>query len=185
MMALGADSILMGPTSELGPIDPQVLTYNSAGQPIWRPAQSYLDGLEQIRKSVAEEIKNTGNPQLNPTYYPLLSQLDPALLDWCAKALNRAAEFAEKWLSRHMLKEQPDVAKQVAQRLVDARKYQSHGMVINWKDAEELGLKIVRLKEEELFWQKIWRLYLAYDVKCRGAQIAKLFEGRKVSVGAS
>lgn len=84
-----------------------------------------------------------------------------------------------------MLKERPDVAKAVAKRLVDARTYQSHGMVIDWREAGQLGLNVVRLKEEELLWQKVWRLYLAYDVKCRGSNLAKLFEGRKVSIAAN
>ncbi len=176
MIALGSDSIIMGAASELGPIDPQIQTFTPDGQPIWRAAKSYLDGLEQIKNAVANE------GQLNPAYYPLLSQLDPALLDWCSKAIDRAEEYAEKWLSAHMLKERPDVAKEIAHRLVDAQQYRSHGMVINWKDAQDLGLTITHLKDEEELWQQIWRLHLAYEVKCRTSGVAKIFESRRVSV---
>jgi hypothetical protein len=47
LIALAADSILMSATSELGPIDPQVTITQPDGKQLTRPAQSYLDGLEE------------------------------------------------------------------------------------------------------------------------------------------
>ena len=44
LMVLGADSILMSDTSELGPIDPQVVLADGNGKHIRHSIQSYRDG---------------------------------------------------------------------------------------------------------------------------------------------
>lgn len=176
LIALAADEILMSATSELGPIDPQVTVTSSDGKQITRPAQSFLDGLEQIKKSVGAD------GQLSPAYYPLLSQLDPALLDYCEKSKERSKQFAQKWLGKHMLKDKPEVAKEIAARLADVKQYQSHGMVIDRSEAQQMGLNVRYLDMEDNLWQMLWRLHLAYDVLCRNDGISKIFESRKISL---
>lgn len=52
LIALAADSIVMGYISELGPIDPRVVITTPDGQVIYRPAQSFLDALETIKDEV-------------------------------------------------------------------------------------------------------------------------------------
>ena len=84
LIALAADEILMSDTSELGPIDPQVVVHTATGQTVMRPAQSFLDGLKRI----LQETQQAG--VLNPAYYPILSHLDPALIDFCEKAIARS-----------------------------------------------------------------------------------------------
>ena len=177
LIALASDAVLMSPTSELGPIDPQITITQPDGRQLTRPAQSYLDGLEQIKRDVV----NNGN-QLNPAFYPLLNQLDPALLDYCAKAIQRSREFAEKWLLRHMLKDDEQKAKHIASRLADVEKYRSHGMVIDYKEASDLGLTVERQDIESPLWVKLWKLHASYDMYCRSSNAQKVFESRKVSL---
>jgi hypothetical protein len=177
LIALAADSILMSPTSELGPIDPQITITQPDGKQLTRPAQSFLDGLEQIKKDV---LANGG--QLNPAYFPLLNQLDPALLDYCSKAIVRAQEFGEKWLCRHMLNGKPDAAKDTAKRLANVETYRSHGMVIDASEAEKLQLKVERQELESPLWQSLWRLHAQYDMFCRTNGVAKVFESNRVSL---
>src|SRR5215210_8012323 len=119
MIALAADKILMSSTSELGPIDPQITIFSADGQQVRRPARSFLDGLELVKKSVEKD------GSLNAAYYPIVSQVDPALLDFCEKAIQRSAQFAEKWLNKHMLAGRPEKAKEVARRLIDVEQYRS------------------------------------------------------------
>lgn len=178
LMALAADSILMSPTSELGPIDPQITITQADGKQLTRPAQSYLDGLEQIKQDV---IKNGGN--LNPAFFPLLTQLDPALLDYCAKALQRSQEFAEKWLCRYMLKNDRLKAARIASRLADVDQYRSHGMVIDRDEAETMGLTVDKQDIDSPLWQQLWKLHASYDVFCRqNPNISKIFESTKISL---
>jgi hypothetical protein len=176
MMALASDEILMSSTSELGPIDPQITFQNAQGNLVSRPARSFLDGLEEIKRKVTDE------GGINPAYYPLISQLDPATLDFCNKALQRAEGFAKKWLSKYMLKDDQDQAAKIAARLIDVQTYSSHGMVIDWQEAKNLGLNVTYLDTDDAIWQKLWRLYLAYEVGASAQGYSKIFEGRKISL---
>ena len=177
LIALASDEILMSSTSELGPIDPQVTIFAADGRPLRRPARSFLDGLEQIKRNIG------GESTLNPVYYPLLSQLDPALLDFCEKAIRRSEQFAEKWLVKFMLRGDPGRAEQIAKRLTDVEQYRSHGMVIDWREATEMGLKISFLPSDDLLWRQLWSLFLTYHIELIQQNSAKIFETRKVSLG--
>lgn len=176
LIALASDAILMSSTSELGPIDPQVTISSADGRPLQRPAKSFLDGLEQIKKAADQEGR------LNPVYYPLLSQLDPALLDFCEKAIKRSEQFAEKWLKKFMLREDHERATDIAKRLTDVDQYRSHGMVIDSAEALEMGLAVEYFSDDNPIWRELWRLYLDYQLECQGSRCAKIFETRKISV---
>lgn len=63
LIALASDAIVMGYCSGLGPIDPQVSIITAGGEPMSRPAQSFLDGLEAIKNDV-------GDGGLSPAYFP-------------------------------------------------------------------------------------------------------------------
>jgi len=173
LIALAADEILMSSTSELGPIDPQVTIFAADGRPLQRPARSFLDGLEQIKGSVV------GEGGLNPAYYPLLSQLDPALLDFCEKAVRRSEQFAEKWLMKFMLRDDHERAGRIAKRLTDVDQYRSHGMVIDWREAMEMGLRVTFSSSDDPLWRQLWSLFLAYQIE----NVTKIFETRRVSLG--
>ena len=176
LMAMAADEIVMSATSELGPIDPQITISQPDGRMIHRPAQSFLDGLEDIKQQITDE------GGVNPAYYPLLSQLDPALLDLCKKELRHSREFAEKWLKKYMLKSDSSKAEAIAKKLADVKQYSSHGIVIDHEEAVNLGLKIQYYDSDDELWQRFWRLHLAYEVAAQQTRPAKVFETRKVSI---
>ncbi len=54
LIAIAADEIVMGDPSELGPIDPQIFITTASGEDMARPAQSFLDGLKQIREDTGD-----------------------------------------------------------------------------------------------------------------------------------
>ena len=72
LMALASDEIVMGDTSELGPIDPQVTVTTAQGQRMVRPASSFLDGLELIKRQVDEE-----GGELSPAFFPASGEPRP------------------------------------------------------------------------------------------------------------
>jgi len=178
LIALAADQILMGYASELGPIDPQIAITTPEGRVIQRPARSFLDGLEEIKRKVAEE------GGLSPVYYPPLSQLDPALLDYCTKAIERSRQFAIKWLKQHMCKGDASQAETIAARLLDVSRYLSHGIVIDAAEAREMGLTVEFLPPEDNLWRALWMLHCIYqvDVKSTGGGVKKFFESAHVSI---
>ena len=174
LIAVAGDSIVMGPPSELGPIDPQVIVSTLNGQQLSRPAQSYLDGLNEI-------IQQTKGGDLPTAYVPLLEKFDPALIDVCRKALNRSQKFAERFLAERMLRTQPDKVTLVAGRLNDNKQWLSHGAVINCDGATDLGLTVEYLPTSDPLWQSYWRLYCQTKLQL-GSPQDKIFESNYASL---
>ncbi|HVX34300.1 MAG TPA: hypothetical protein VHA80_14280 [Solirubrobacterales bacterium] len=173
LIAIAADEIVMGEPSELGPIDPQISVTTANGELMTRPAQSILDGLQ--------EIVDSAEDQLSPAYFPLLDKLDPALIDFCKKALKRSEQFAERFLSAHMLAGDTDKAKEVAHELNAVEKHLSHGAVIDADRALAMGLKVKALPPGDDLWDALWRLYVDLRVALPSPQ-SRIFEGRKTSL---
>ena len=179
LIALAADSIVMGYTSELGPIDPQIVVTTPDGKTIIRPAQSFLDGLEEIKKQVQQE------GGLSPVYYPLLQQLDPALIDYCNKAIARSKNFAKKWLKEYMCAGDEETAEQIASELADVKKYLSHGAVIDAEEARRIGLQVEYLEPDTPLWKALWQLYCDYEIEVRSKKLVKIFESADISLTLS
>ena len=174
LIAIAADEIVMGYPSELGPIDPIVFITTPGGEQMARPAQSFLDGLEEI-------VQQTGGGALSPAYFPLLDKLDPALIDFCRKALQRSEQFAERFLGQYMLKADPEKAKVVAKELNDVKKHLSHGAVIDAQRAQAMGLRVTYLEPDNDLWQAYWRLYCEMRLALTGPE-RRLFESRRASL---
>jgi Serine dehydrogenase proteinase len=175
LIAIAADEIVMGEPSELGPIDPQVEITTASGEAMSRPAQSFLDGLARIVAEADEE------DEISPAYFPLLDKLDPALIDFCEKALQYSKVLAARLLKQYMLKDDHTKADEIAADLVNVKKYLSHAAVIDSERALALGLNVRFLPHDDLLWQALWRLYidmrLTWDAPNR-----RLFEGQKASL---
>ena len=174
MMCLGSDKIMMGYLSELGPIDPQI---SLRGDPPM-PARSFIDGLEMVRKKVQD-----GDPP--SMYQSMLQKVRPEIISMCTTAIADAGCFAENWLSKYMLKENPEQAKNVAKWLSDGETYKSHGKVINHKEAKEiLKLNVELIDSHSELWHWVWELYVRsiMNLKMQGSNTAKIFESFTVSL---
>jgi Serine dehydrogenase proteinase len=176
MMACAADSIVMGFASELGPIDPQINVPDASGNFISRPAHSFLQGLEDIKRAAREE------GGLSEAYFPLLDRLDPALLDYCRLSIKRAEEFARKWLERYQCAEDKAKAAEIASTLGEVERFYSHGAAIDADDAERIGLRVERLGAKDPLWQAIWRLFTEYHLVLQQRGLRHIFEGQRASI---
>jgi hypothetical protein len=96
--------------------------------------------------------------------------------------MERSEKFAEKWLKKYMLKENPDAATKLAKELCNVKKWLSHGVVIDADQATKLGVKVLKLEHKEQLWKKIWYLHCCYGVLFRQAPISKIFESETVSL---
>jgi hypothetical protein len=176
MLGLGCDQIVMGYTSELGPIDPQIPQPLPGGGIRWTPAQSFLDSFNSIK----DEVERTG--RLNPALIPILNNVDLAFLDAVEKSIKRSRSFAETWLPRYMLRARQDDVQRVADSLLNVEKYLSHGQIINAEEARSIGLEVEYLGPAEPLWQLFWEYYCRAEVFLRQTQQVKLFESDAVSV---
>jgi len=174
MIALGADEILMGYLSELGPIDPQ---FSSGLMEPNIPARSFIDGLDMIRTNVTKN----GDPI--ELYYPMISKLRPETIARAESAIEGAREFAEKWLKNYQLSGDKKQAEKVAKWLSDGKKYKSHGKVLNVEECKnELKLNVVEIDKGTSLWTDIWELYCRHLVFLqRRNNVAKIFENDKLS----
>jgi hypothetical protein len=168
MVAIGADEIVMGPISELGPIDPLVRhpLYND----LWVPVQSIRLCIEFMEEKLAQ----SKDPKLTASVlYPISNKLDPWILGDYEKSIKASYQYAEALLENNMFKNSKDRAKTVTKIMTE--KYFSHGYCINRKEAlNELGLNIVYADGD--LWHLIWALYLAYDDYMQGKNYSSIME---------
>ncbi len=176
LIALASDEVVMGLTSELGPIDAQLFGPGPGGGVFQTSAQSFIDEFDDIK----EKVNETGN--LSPVYFPLLSELNLGFIRMCRNLMARSQKFAEKWLKKYMLKDNPTAAKKLAADLCNVKKWLSHGVVINAEEAKEMGIKIMKLERDDDLWKMIWYLHCCYGVLFRRSQIVKIFESTTVSL---
>jgi len=154
MLVLGADEVVMGPISELGPIDP--LVKHPVYKDVLVPVQAVWHCLDFFQRSII----NSSNPEVATIIAtPLLAKLDPWLIGDYEKTIKASRQYAETLLSRYMLKNAPEQVSNVTHALTEG--YFSHGYPIGRREAKELGIKVIEAQGE--LWDIIWNLYLGYE----------------------
>ena len=171
LLALAADRIIMGDTSELGTIDPQVWLPGETG-PASYSAKSYLDAF----RLHSEGLKIDPNDRVAEI---MLSKLDPVMVRKFERMTKRSETIAVELLRRGMIPDEP-TAKKIAEELINTQKWHSHGQVISHELAIGIGLTVDHMPASDPLWELIWALY------CRQRIVAdrgiKVFESRIVSV---
>lgn len=154
MLALGADEVVMGPISELGPVDP--LVKHPHYKDVWVPVQAVRHCIEYVQNSITD----SSDPEVATSIVSLLlNKLDPWLIGDYEKILKASRQYAEALLSRYMLKDAPERVRSVTEALTEG--YFSHGYPLGRHEAKELGLKVFEADGE--LWDVIWQLYLGYE----------------------
>jgi hypothetical protein len=96
--------------------------------------------------------------------------------------MKRSQKFAEKWLKKYMLKNNPEKAEKLADDLCNVKKWLTHGEVIDANEAQKLGVNVLKLNQDDDLWRKVWYLHCCYGVLFRQTSIAKIFESSIVSL---
>ena len=146
MLVCGADQIVMGKHSALGPVDPQFIIAGPFGRSSV-PAQAILDQFDLAREECQDPAKLGA-------WLPMLSQYGPALLKQCENALALSEELVSEWLARWMFTGRPDAeqtARSIASQLRDHASFKSHGRHITRERAEGMGLNILPLEADQQF----------------------------------
>lgn len=169
LIALGGDKIVMSDSSELGPIDPQIMLNDGHGNLISHPVQSFLNAYKEHSEQLNANPNDTAARMM-------LSKLDPATLQLFKSAKDRARQFAEAQLLRKGVKDYTEVAT----KLLDTNRWLTHGQMIGWQAAEEMGLDIEYLEQKSEYWQLYWRLYCLQRLAVNDKQ--KLFESNYASL---
>ena len=175
LMVLGANSVVMSDTSELGPIDPQVYIPVSNGERMWLPAQSYVDAF-------LEHSKNLNADPNDLAARVMLEKLDPTLYQYCVAVKDRARKLAEQLLLKGMFSDSFSNWTEIADQLIDTKRWRTHSQVISWQEAESppLGLRVDYLAPDDDLWQLYWQLYCLQRLALKDNE--KLFESDYVSL---
>lgn len=168
MLALGADEILMGAHSQLGPIDPQFTLFTPEG-PRSAPAQAILDQFAMAK----EQCKDPANLA---AWLPILRAYLPGLLAQCDTQRQLAEEFVAKNLERYMLKGDAERAKAAAHWFADFTEFKSHGRRVNREKCRELGLNVVDLEGTHELQDAVLSVHHAFALTLANTPTAKIIE---------
>ncbi len=176
MIEMGASKIVMSDTSEIGPIDPQII-YQNLGQQI--AVQSIIKAYNQIREEIAGKQLRGENYDAELVQ---LSKIDPILLRESQKHMDLAKDIAVKLLNKKMFAKKK-IEKKDAEKFVDDSETFSHGRLIDWKTAQDkLGLKIVHQDKFDDEWKLIWEIYIRTTAAINQHRFAKLIEDKNHSL---
>jgi hypothetical protein len=168
VLALGADQILMGYCSELGPIDPQVPMVVS-GITQWVSAFAFVEARDNLMDQIAKAIKKK-----EPTVGLLtqLAGLNIPFIDEMENEIGFSKKTALTLLDKYMLKSRFPQAKQrakkageVAEKLLSRQLFPVHGHYIDGATAKDFGLEVEVLDKDDGLWKLIWDYYIRCEVQ--------------------
>lgn len=168
LMALGADTLIMSDSSELGTIDPQIWSDDGRGNEICHSVLSYLDAFKIHSDALRE------NPH-DPVAQLMLSKLDPTTVRHFEAIRERARHFAEDQLKRKGRN-----FSHIASALLDITRWPTHGQMIKWQDVKDLGLSVDYVPPRSNRWQSYWRLYCLLRLAVKDRQ--NIFETNYASL---
>lgn len=153
ILALGAHELLMGPTSDLGPIDPQVLLGD-------RGFVSAKDVIAAVDKAMAEVA---AQPDTYPLHAAMLGGIDAPSVQFARSALNRTADLAEQAISSNPDRTDAEIAElcaAITEPLITSPN--SHGALIGASEAKRAKLPVIELDPRCDQWMRIWNLWTQY-----------------------
>ncbi len=191
ILALGTDEIIMGYTSELGPIDPQVpITVSGSTQ--WVSAFAFVEARDKLMQQITEATKKK-----QPTVGLLtqLAGLNIPFTDEMENQIGFAKKTAVTLLHKYMLvpvhknaTTRKKNAESIARKLLSKELFPVHGHYINGQTAKDMGLQVELLDKDDPLWKQIWDYYIRCEVQMNlalqpGHIKTKLFEsGNQVSL---
>ena len=159
MICLGAKEIGMSPTSELGPIDPQILINDESGNPIrYQAAHEIIESYEELMKKA-----NSSRGRIEP-FLQQLNRFDARDI----RNIQSAQELSET-IAISSLKSgnfnNLSIAqiKQKIKPLLDPKHTKVHGRPIYYDTAKKCGLNIRLFDLKSEAWQTVWNLYVRLD----------------------
>ena len=165
LIAIGADRIVMSDSSELGAIDPQVEFSEGYSIPALAMLRAYEKAVERCMT----------HPN-NDAFARQLETFSPAVVEVMQLAVMRSQKCAERLLKRKGVNYTA-----VASILVDVERFPSHGQMIDWCAARDIGIPYVHpLDRQSPLWRRYWHLYRQLSAVCGTGR--RVFESRDLTI---
>jgi ATP-dependent protease ClpP protease subunit len=160
MICFGASRIHMSPTSELGPVDPQVKYSNkevSDRMPI--SAEEYVRSYDQLM-----DRATSGDVQHLEPLLQQLARYDARYIEQLKSWQALSESISIKLLKSGMMKghSSKEIKDRISAFLIQ-RKTRSHGRMITMHEAKKCGLDIAEINLRSELWNTIWELYIRAD----------------------
>ena len=166
LLTIGAHHILMGPASDLGPIDPQFMLGDE------------LVSAKDIIAAVDDAtLKVQQSPATYPIYASLLSDMTALIVQKARSALDRTEDQLEEALKSNPDRNEDQVGKlkeNLSGPLISMPK--SHAALYSAIDAKAAELPVQEANPQSEQWQMIWRLWAKYSQLALQGQ--SIYEGR-------
>lgn len=153
ILSLAAHKVVMGPTSDLGPIDPQVLI----GGRGYVGAKDLIAAVDKALDDVA------ARPDTFPLHAAMLAGIDQTQVQFARSALARTDELAKQALSSQpdrTTTEVEELLAKVSGELITTPN--THGAVVGAVEAARAGLPVKSLSSSDPWWLEIWNLWTRY-----------------------
>jgi hypothetical protein len=175
MICFGASRLWMTRTSELGPIDPQIVVQTMEG----RKLMGVYHLLEAYQKLFSEAIRTKGNIQ------PFLQQLDrfdARDIREYKKYIELSEDIAVKCLKTGMMNNRSmKFIKKKIEPFLNPKQTKSHDRPIFFEEARTLGLSVGEIDTRGDIGMKLWELYLRSNHYVSSQRGAKLCESLTTS----
>lgn len=174
MMCLGASRILMDPTAELGPIDPQFTMVKDGNSRRF----SAVNVVESYDDLFARAVQETGN--LEP-YMQQLANYDEREIKEMRAEIELSEDIAVRSLAAGMMKGTPEgEIKGRIGTFLTLERAKTHGRPIYAKEALQCGLNVEVVDVRSALWEKINELHLRTDYYV-STRVSKCVESRNHS----
>lgn len=157
LITLGAHGIVMGPASDLGPIDPQMQLPGKPGSLV--AAKDIIAAVDDAAAKIQAA------PDTYPLYAALLGDVTGILVQQARSALGRSDDLLKLALESCGERDAARVgALHAALSPLLIQSTKTHAAVFGAKEAATAGLPIRLLHPSEPQWQMVWSLWTRYFV---------------------
>lgn len=169
LIALSCKEIVMGRQSSLGPVDPQI-----GGM----PAQGILEEFNLAASEIARD------PSRIHLWQPVIAKYWPTLITSCQHAIDWSDTLLRRCLTNCMLKDEPAATRsekieKVADLLGKQSTSKSHNRHISPDVATSLGMKVVRLEDDNALQDLVLTLHHALTITFAHTGAVKIIENQK------
>lgn len=156
MICFGASTIHMSKTAELGPVDPQVIYKNDAGDERWLSAAEYVRSYDKLMTAATSGRAKRLEPLLQQ-----LSRYDARYIEQLLSHQQLSEDISVRLLKSGMMKgrSEKSIKRAIAPFLVQQQKSE-HGRMINQEEAACCGLSLKTLDLKSDIWNRVWELYV-------------------------
>lgn len=171
ILALGAHRIIMGPTSDLGPVDPQLAVPRQNGGVQWVAAKDLIAALESAERAVED------HPHTFPLHASLMADVTEMMVQQARAAIDRTHDLVVE-----AIKSNPNRDDAAADKLAESLKQSliarphHHGAIVGAEEAGAAGLPVENADPSGLQWRAVWQLWSKYFLLP-----ASVYEGRRAS----